>query len=133
MTERKGERVDDRLEAGYRGAKRFGKSQDGWRTVQTWGDITRKEESQPSTKRLIESQRNVWRRISFPVIHVDETTPHLHCDLVPLTMGNLSMKDVIGEMCKNARTQEKFLKAMQERVPRAKFVWSLEKAQNLTA
>ncbi len=28
------------------------------------------------------------------VIHVDETTPHLYCDFVPLTMGNLiSMKD----------------------------------------
>ncbi len=38
------------------------------------------------------------------VIHVDTTTPHLHCDFVPLTKrGNLSAKDVIGRQKENAQ------------------------------
>ncbi len=52
----------------------------------------------------------------FPVIHVDETTPHLHCDGAVDQAGNLSAKDVIvtKEM---RRTQEKFLKQCKKAVP----------------
>ncbi len=45
---------------------------------------------------------------------VDETTPHLHCDFVPLTKRNHAAKDVMEDKKKIRRTQEKFLEAMQE-------------------
>ncbi len=42
------------------------------------------------------------------VIHVDETTPHLHCDFKAVDRwGNLSAKDVIGDKRKCAGTQER--------------------------
>ncbi len=46
MTETYGERVDDRLEAGYRELKRFGKTQSRWWKQQAnlQGDITKESE-----------------------------------------------------------------------------------------
>lgn len=132
-----GERVDDRLEAGYRGAKAIRKDAVKMveATVQLGGDITKEsEETQiEALKEAYEELKEMYgeENIISAVIHVDETTPHLHCDFVPLTKrGNLSAKDVIGDKKKMRRTQEKFLEAMQERVPRAKFArLEPEKAQ----
>lgn len=132
-----GERVDDRLEAGYRGAKAIRKDAVKMveATVQLGGDITKEsEETQiEALKEAYEELKGMYgeENIISAVIHVDETTPHLHCDFVPLTKrGNLSAKDVIGDKKKMRRTQEKFLEAMQERVPRAKFArLEPEKAQ----
>lgn len=132
-----GERVDDRLEAGYRGAKAIRKDAVKMveATVQLGGDITKEsEETQiEALKEAYEELKEMYGEdnIISAVIHVDETTPHLHCDFVPLTKrGNLSAKDVIGDKKKMRRTQEKFLEAMQERVPRAKFArLEPEKAQ----
>lgn len=132
-----GERVDDRLEAGYRGTKAIRKDAVKMveATVQLGGDITKEsEETQiEALKEAYEELKELYGEdnIISAVIHVDETTPHLHCDFVPLTKrGNLSAKDVIGDKKKMRRTQEKFLEAMQERVPRAKFArLEPEKAQ----
>ena len=132
-----GERVDDRLEAGYRGTKAIRKDAVKMveATVQLGGDITKEsEETQiEALKEAYEELKEMYgeENIISAVIHVDETTPHLHCDFVPLTKrGNLSAKDVIGDKKKMRRTQEKFLEAMQERVPRAKFArLEPEKAQ----
>jgi hypothetical protein len=132
-----GERVEDRLEAGYRGAKAIRKDAVKMveATVQLGGDITKEsEETQiEALKEAYEQLTEMYgeENIISAVIHVDETTPHLHCDFVPLTKrGNLSAKDVIGDKKKMRRTQEKFLEAMQERVPRAKFArLEPEKAQ----
>ena len=132
-----GERVDDRLEAGYRGTKAVRKDAVKMveATVQLGGDITKEsEETQiEALKQAYEELKAMYgeENIISAVIHVDETTPHLHCDFVPLTKrGNLSAKDVIGDKKKMRRTQEKFLEAMQERVPRAKFArLEPEKAQ----
>ena len=132
-----GERVDDRLEAGYRGTKAIRKDAVKMveATVQLGGDITKEsEETQiEALKEAYEELKEMYGEgnIISAVIHVDETTPHLHCDFVPLTKrGNLSAKDVIGDKKKMRRTQEKFLEAMQERVPRAKFArLEPEKAQ----
>ena len=132
-----GERVDDRLEAGYRGTKAIRKDAVKMveATVQLGGDIT-KESEETQIEALLEAYEELKElygedNIISAVIHVDETTPHLHCDFVPLTKrGNLSAKDVIGDKKKMRRTQEKFLEAMQERVPRAKFArLEPEKAQ----
>ena len=132
-----GERVEDRLEAGYRGTKAVRKDAVKMveATVQLGGDITKEsEETQiEALKEAYEELKEMYgeENIISAVIHVDETTPHLHCDFVPLTKrGNLSAKDVIGDKKKMRRTQEKFLEAMQERVPRAKFArLEPEKAQ----
>jgi DNA repair exonuclease SbcCD ATPase subunit len=132
-----GERVEDRLEAGYRGTKAVRKDAVKMveATVQLGGDITKEsEETQiEALKEAYEQIKEMYgeENIISAVIHVDETTPHLHCDFVPLTKrGNLSAKDVIGDKKKMRRTQEKFLEAMQERVPRAKFArLEPEKAQ----
>lgn len=132
-----GERVEDRLEAGYRGIKAVRKDAVKMveATVQLGGDITKEsEETQiEALKEAYEELKEMYgeENIISAVIHVDETTPHLHCDFVPLTKrGNLSAKDVIGDKKKMRRTQEKFLEAMQERVPRAKFArLEPEKAQ----
>ena len=132
-----GERVDDRLEAGYRGTKAIRKDAVKMveATVQLGGDITKESEEMQieALKEAYEELKGMYGEdnIISAVIHVDETTPHLHCDFVPLTKrGNLSAKDVIGDKKKMRRTQEKFLEAMQERVPRAKFArLEPEKAQ----
>ncbi len=81
---------------------------------------------------LRELKGNVWRRI-FRSDPRRQTTPHLHCDFVPLTKRGITgeRRDSDKEM---RRTQEKFLEAMQESVPRAKFArLEPEKAHNLTA
>ena len=111
-----GERVEDRLEAGYRGTKAVRKDAVKMveATVQLGGDITKEsEETQiEALKEAYEELKEMYgeENIISAVIHVDETTPHLHCDFVPLTKrGNLSAKDVIGDKKKMRRTQEKFL------------------------
>ncbi len=65
------------------------------------------------------------------VIRVDETTPHLHCDFVPLTGRGIYQS--IDRRQRNG-TQEKFLEARKKGCLCAKFwyVWSREK-YNLTA
>ncbi len=65
-------------------------------------------------------------------IHVDGIAPHLHCDFVPLTKRESIGERRDGRQKKMRRTQEEFLEAMQEGVPRAKFTFGWRKP-NLTA
>ena len=75
-------------------------------------------------------------------IHLDESKPHLHLDVVPLTEdGRLSAKEVVGGKGKMHQNQSKWLKQMQEKRPDLNFVrkkegvngLELDKLKELTA
>ena len=75
-------------------------------------------------------------------IHLDESKPHLHLDVVPLTNdGRLSAKEVVGGKGKMHQNQSKWLKQMQEKRPDLNFVrkkegvngLELDKLKELTA
>ncbi len=91
MTERKDERVDDRLrlDTGGEQSDSERRSQDGGSNGTTWGDITkgkRRNANRGAERGLRGAKGNVaGEEYHFAVIHVDETTPHLYCDFVPLT------------------------------------------------
>ena len=55
-------------------------------------------------------------------IHVDESKPHLHVDIVPLTEdGKLSAKQVVGGRGKMHQRQKQWLEIMQEKRPDLNF------------
>ena len=55
-------------------------------------------------------------------IHVDESKPHLHVDIVPLTPeGKLSAKQVVGGRGKMHQRQKQWLEIMQEKRPDLNF------------
>ena len=55
-------------------------------------------------------------------IHLDESKPHLHLDVVPLTEdGRLSAKEIVGGKGKMHQNQSKWLKQMQEKRPDLNF------------
>ena len=75
-------------------------------------------------------------------IHLDESKPHLHLDVVPLTEdGRLSAKEIVGGKGKMHQNQSKWLKQMQEKRPDLNFVrkkdgvngLELDKLKELTA
>ena len=75
-------------------------------------------------------------------IHVDESKPHLHIDVVPLTEdGRLSAKEIVGGKGKMHHKQSEWLKQMQEKRPDLNFVrkkdgvngLELDKLKELTA
>ena len=75
-------------------------------------------------------------------IHLDESKPHLHLDVVPLTAdGRLSAKEVVGGKGKMHQNQSKWLEKMQEKRPDLNFVrkkdgvngLELDKLKELTA
>lgn len=96
-------------------------------TVQIGGDLTEngtEEEQVEALKQAFEELRDQYgeKNIVSAVIHVDETTPHLHFDFVPITpKGGLSAREVVGDRAQMRKTQARFLEAMQQRVPSAKF------------
>ena len=56
-------------------------------------------------------------------IHLDESKPHLHLDVVPLTEdGRLSAKEIVGGKGKMHQNQSKWLEKMQEKRPDLNFV-----------
>lgn len=55
------------------------------------------------------------------VIHVDETTPHLHFDFVPVKDGSLTAKTLIGSRQNLIIRQKQFLKDMQNAHPEMNF------------
>lgn len=123
-----GERIKRRLDEGYKKEKAIRK--DAVKmievTVQFGGDITNEPEEVQveALKEAYEELKEMYgeENIISAVIHVDETTPHLHMDFVPLTkQGNLSAKEVIGDKKKMKKTQKDFLTKMQERCAFAKF------------
>lgn len=96
-------------------------------TVQIGGDLAEngtEEEQVEALKQAFEELRDQYgeKNIVSAVIHVDETTPHLHFDFVPITpKGGLSAREVVGDRAQMRKTQARFLEAMQQRVPSAKF------------
>ena len=75
-------------------------------------------------------------------IHLDESKPHLHIDVVPLTEdGRLSAKEVVGGKGKMHQNQSRWLEKMQEKRPDLNFVRKkdgvngieLDKLKELTA
>ena len=75
-------------------------------------------------------------------IHLDESKPHLHIDVVPLTEdGRLSAKEVVGGKGKMHKKQTEWLEKMQDKRPDLNFVrkkdgvngLELDKLKELTA
>ena len=123
------ERIESILEANYTG-KRKPRS-DAVKmceiTVQIGGDLAENGTEEEQLEALMESFEELKEtygesNIVSAVIHVDETTPHLHFDFVPITKkGGLSAREVIGDRAQMRKTQARFLSAMQERCPEYKF------------
>lgn len=123
------ERISEILSAGYKGKRAVRK--DAVKmvefTVQLGGDISTKGTEDDQVEVLLgayEELKTMYgaTNIVSAVIHLDESTPHLHFDFVPLTQsGKLSAKEVLGDKNKMRKTQADFLKAMQERSPRSHF------------
>ena len=75
-------------------------------------------------------------------IHLDESKPHLHLDVVPLTEdGRLSAKEIVGGKGKMHKKQTEWLEKMQDKRPDLNFVrkkdgvngLELDKLKELTA
>jgi hypothetical protein len=123
------ERIESILEANYTG-KRKPRS-DAVKmceiTVQIGGDLAENGTEAEQIEALMESFEELKEtygetNIVSAVIHVDETTPHLHFDFVPITKkGGLSAREVVGDRAQMRKTQARFLSAMQERCPEYKF------------
>ena len=123
------ERIESILEANYTG-KRKPRS-DAVKmceiTVQIGGDLAENGTEAEQIEALMEAFEELKEtygetNIVSAVIHVDETTPHLHFDFVPITKkGGLSAREVIGDRAQMRKTQARFLEAMQKRCPEYKF------------
>ncbi len=123
------ERIESILEENYTG-KRKPRS-DAVKmceiTVQIGGDLAEHGTEEEQIEALMESFEELKetygeKNIVSAVIHVDETTPHLHFDFVPITKkGGLSAREVIGDRAQMRKTQARFLEAMQKRCPEYKF------------
>ena len=132
------ERIESILEANYTG-KRKPRS-DAVKmceiTVQIGGDLAEhgtEEEQVEALKQAFEELKETYgeTNIVSAVIHVDETTPHLHFDFVPITKkGGLSAREVVGDRAQMRKTQARFLQAMQERCPECKFERKKDGAMN---
>lgn len=123
------ERIQAILEENYTGKRkpRFDAVKMCEITVQIGGDLAEngtEEDQVEALKQAFEELRDQYgeKNIVSAVIHVDETTPHLHFDFVPITKsGGLSAREVVGDRAQMRKTQARFLEAMQKRVPYAKF------------
>lgn len=122
------QRVNNRIQDGYK--KEKGIRSDAIKlieaTVQLGGEIGQADEWKQILvlEHAFEELKKIYgeENIVSAVIHVDETTPHLHMDFVPLTKdGRLSARDVLGNKGKMKKTQENYLKSMQERFPELNF------------
>ena len=123
------ERIQAILEENYTGKRkpRFDAVKMCEITVQIGGDLAEngtEEEQVEALKEAFEELKEQYgeKNIVSAVIHVDETTPHLHFDFVPISKsGGLSAREVVGDRAQMRKTQARFLEAMQQRVPSAKF------------
>ena len=114
------------------------------------------DDGKPITKMTDEELVKLYRDDIYPMleeeygrenivgaaIHLDESKPHLHIDVVPLTEdGRLSAKEIVGGKGKMHQNQSKWLKQMQEKRPDLNFVrkkegvngLELDKLKELTA
>ncbi len=110
-----GERVGltNRLELDTGELKRFRKDAVKWWSNGTAGAISHqgKRNANRGVERTRRAKEMHGEEYHFRSDHVDETTPHHHCDFVPLTkQGNLSAERRDRRQEKMRRTQENFLK-----------------------
>ena len=123
------ERIQAILEENYTGKRkpRFDAVKMCEITVQIGGDLAENGTEEEQIEALMESFEELKetygeKNIVSAVIHVDETTPHLHFDFVPITKsGGLSAREVVGDRAQMRKTQARFLEAMQKRCPEYKF------------
>lgn len=123
------DRIEKILEENYTGKRkpRFDAVKMCEITVQIGGDLAEHGTEEEQLEALMESFEELKetygeKNIVSAVIHVDETTPHLHFDFVPITKkGGLSAREVVGDRAQMRKTQARFLEAMQERCPEYKF------------
>ena len=54
------------------------------------------------------------KNIFSAVVHKDETTPHMHVNFVPLKIGKLTAKEVIGNRKDLELMQDKFFQKYQK-------------------
>ena len=123
------ERIESILEENYTGKRKVRSTAVKMCeiTVQIGGDLAEngtEEEQVEALKQAFEELKETYgeTNIVSAVIHVDETTPHMHFDFVPITKkGGLSAREVVGDRAQMRKTQARFLQAMQERCPECKF------------
>ena len=90
-------------------------------TVQLGGDAKNKDKSDQisalkSAFELLKEDIGE-KNIVSAVIHVDETTPHLHFDFVPIIDNKLSAKALLGDKEQMKKRQDKFLDDMKDKHP----------------
>lgn len=90
-------------------------------TVQLGGDAKNKDKSDQisalkSAFELLKEDIGE-KNIVSAVIHVDETTPHLHFDFVPIINDKLSAKALLGDKEQMKKRQDKFLDDMKDKHP----------------
>ena len=132
------ERIESILEENYTGKRKVRSTAVKMCeiTVQIGGDLAEngtEEEQVEALKQAFEELKETYgeANIVSAVIHVDETTPHLHFDFVPITKkGGLSAREVVGDRAQMRKTQARFLSAMQERCPECKFERKKDGAMN---
>lgn len=94
-------------------------------TVQLGGDAKNKDKSDQisalkSAFELLKEDIGE-KNIVSAVIHVDETTPHLHFDFVPIINDKLSAKALLGDKEQMKKRQDKFLDDMKDKHPEFDF------------
>ncbi len=97
---------------GWIQAKAIRKTQSRWwKQRYNLGRYHREKKCKSSKKEAIEELKEMYGEENIiSQIHADETTPHLHCDFVPLTKGEFHRRKDDRRQKKMRRTQEKFLK-----------------------
>ncbi|HFR3644071.1 TPA: MobV family relaxase [Streptococcus suis] len=77
--------------------------------------------SQEQTKEFFETAKNFFaerygeQNIAYAMVHLDESTPHMHLGLVPLKNGKLSSKALFGHREQLQEIQEEFPKYLNEK------------------
>ena len=112
--------ADERIKQGYTGEKAIRK--DAIRVVEGLftSDGVFFENKTPQEQRRFFEDCLKWTQDRFgadniisAIVHMDEETPHLHVDFVPLTVdGRLSAKDMLGGRADLQRLQDDFYKSV---------------------
>lgn len=77
--------------------------------------------SQEQTKEFFETAKNFFaerygeQNIAYAMVHLDESTPHMHLGLVPMQNGKLSSKALFGHKEQLKEIQEEFPKYLNDK------------------
>ena len=77
--------------------------------------------SQEQTKEFFETAKNFFaerygeQNIAYAMVHLDESTPHMHLGLVPMRNGKLSSKALFGHREQLQAIQEEFPKYLNDK------------------